>query len=61
MRTRKPSILTISPLFEEASGGITMETLAEYISDDVDIISSGKLTQGYSCVDFSLKIDVEEK
>lgn len=40
----------------EASGGITIETMAEYFSENVDVISQGKLTQGYDCVDFSLKI-----
>ncbi|KAL7531165.1 hypothetical protein ACHAXR_003879 [Thalassiosira sp. AJA248-18] len=40
----------------EASGGITIETMAEYFSEHVDVISQGKLTQGYDCVDFSLKI-----
>lgn len=40
----------------EASGGITIETMADYFSDDVDVISQGKLTQGYDCLDFSLKI-----
>lgn len=41
----------------EASGGITTETMTEYFSENVDIISQGKLTQGYGCIDFSLKID----
>jgi nicotinate-nucleotide pyrophosphorylase (carboxylating) len=40
----------------EASGGITTETMPDYLSPHVDIISQGKLTQGYPCVDFSLKI-----
>jgi len=40
----------------EASGGITIENICEYVSEDVDVISSGSLTQGYECVDFSLKI-----
>lgn len=40
----------------EASGGITLETMHEYLCDSVDIVSQGKLTQGYDCVDFSLKI-----
>ncbi|KAG7369024.1 nicotinate-nucleotide pyrophosphorylase [Nitzschia inconspicua] len=40
----------------EASGGITTETMPQYLCDHVDVISQGKLTQGYSCVDFSLKI-----
>jgi nicotinate-nucleotide pyrophosphorylase (carboxylating) len=40
----------------EASGGITTDTMPDYLSKDVDIVSQGKLTQGYPCVDFSLKI-----
>lgn len=43
-------------LLIEASGGITVETMGDYLSEHVDIISQGKLTQGYSCLDFSLKI-----
>jgi hypothetical protein len=30
----------------EASGGITPETMGEYVSPHVDIVSQGKLTQG---------------
>jgi nicotinate-nucleotide pyrophosphorylase (carboxylating) len=40
----------------EASGGITTKTMPDYLCPHVDIVSQGKLTQGYSCVDFSLKI-----
>jgi nicotinate-nucleotide pyrophosphorylase (carboxylating) len=40
----------------EASGGITLDTMKEYLSEHVDIVSQGSLTQGYSCIDFSLKI-----
>jgi len=40
----------------EASGGITEETVAGYFSEYVDVVSMGKLTQGYSALDFSLKI-----
>ena len=40
----------------EASGGITTETMADYLCPHVDIVSQGKLTQGYPCVDFSLKV-----
>jgi nicotinate-nucleotide pyrophosphorylase (carboxylating) len=40
----------------EASGGITTETMPDYLCEHVDILSQGKLTQGYSCLDFSLKI-----
>ncbi|POM63623.1 Nicotinate-nucleotide pyrophosphorylase [Phytophthora palmivora] len=43
-------------LLIEASGGITPETLGLYVSPDVDVVSQGKLTQGYPCLDFSLKI-----
>lgn len=43
-------------LIIEASGGITFETMGDYVSEHVDIISRGNLTQGYSCLDFSLKI-----
>jgi len=40
----------------EASGGITTETMPDYLCKHVDIVSQGKLTQGYPCVDYSLKI-----
>lgn len=40
----------------EASGGITQETISKYMGPHVDVISMGSLTQGYSVVDFSLKI-----
>jgi len=40
----------------EASGGITHDTMDQYVCDAVDIISRGDLTQGYSCLDYSLKI-----
>ncbi|GMH83962.1 hypothetical protein TL16_g09771, partial [Triparma laevis f. inornata] len=40
----------------EVSGGITEESLEEYLQPSVDVISVGKLTQGYECLDFSLKI-----
>ncbi len=33
-------------LLIEASGGITPDTLAQYVSAHVDIVSQGKLTQG---------------
>ena len=40
----------------EASGGITFDTMHSYISDHVDVISRGNLTQGYPAIDYSLKI-----
>lgn len=44
----------------EASGGITEETMHEYMFPCVDIISRGSLTQGYPTIDFSLKIDQKQ-
>lgn len=43
-------------LLVEASGGITFDTMHLYFSPHVDVVSRGNLTQGYDCVDFSLKI-----
>ena len=43
-------------LIVEASGGITRDTIHDYLSPSVDVLSMGSLTQGYSAVDFSLKI-----
>lgn len=40
----------------EASGGIRKETLAQYCLPSVDVVSLSKTTQGYSCVNFSLKL-----
>jgi len=40
----------------EASGGVTMNSLPEYFSDYIDIISMGSLTQGVPHIDFSLKV-----
>ena len=49
-KTKFPNVLV------EASGGITSDTMPDYLCQHVDIVSQGKLTQGYECVDFSLKI-----
>mmetsp|Transcript_26552 Transcript_26552/g.37376 ORF Transcript_26552/g.37376 Transcript_26552/m.37376 type:complete len:297 (-) Transcript_26552:44-934(-) len=40
----------------EASGGVTVENVHEYFSDDIDVISMGTLTQSVPHVDFSLKV-----
>lgn len=40
----------------EASGGVSEETIKAYVGEHVDVISLGKVTQGYDTVDFSLKI-----
>lgn len=45
----------------EISGGITEATLATYCVDNVDVISLGKLTQGYQALDLSFKICKEGK
>lgn len=41
----------------EASGGITEDTMGDFMGPCVDVISRGNLTQGYPCLDYSLKID----
>lgn len=40
----------------EASGGITAATIETFIGPNVDVISQGSLTQGYRCLDFSMKL-----
>lgn len=50
VKARFPHVLV------EASGGITRATLPDYLSPHVDVVSQGALTQGYACVDFSLKL-----
>jgi len=40
----------------EASRGIRVDTMAPYFSPDIDVISQGSMTQGYSCLDYSLKV-----
>jgi len=56
----QPSLDTATNFLIEASGGITLETLGEYMSDWVDVISLGSLTQGVPHVDLSLKIQASE-
>lgn len=48
--------LTPHPSIEPIPQGITAETLPHYMSPHVDVISRGSLTQGYPCLDFSLKV-----
>jgi nicotinate-nucleotide pyrophosphorylase (carboxylating) len=36
--------------------GITPETLSSFFSPHVDVLSMGKLTQGYPTVDLSFKL-----
>jgi len=51
VKTKFPHILI------EASGGITTEVMANFMHPSVDIISRGSLTQGYPCVDISMKLN----
>jgi len=41
----------------ECSGGLTESNVAEYINNDIDIISTSSVHQGVPHVDFSLKIE----
>lgn len=42
----------------ECSGGLTLNNLSSYLSNDIDIYSTSSIHQGTGIVDFSLKIDV---
>ena len=44
-------------LIIEASGGIREQNISDFFGPFVDVISIGCLTQGYSTIDFSLKIE----
>lgn len=43
-------------LIIEVSGGITLNTMDSYFTADIDVLSMSCLTQGYDCIDFSMKI-----
>ncbi|XP_069044227.1 nicotinate-nucleotide pyrophosphorylase [carboxylating] [Lepisosteus oculatus] len=43
-------------LLIEASGGVTPDSLSQFLSPNVDVISLGCITQGCPVVDFSLKV-----
>uniref|UniRef100_A0A0B7AGJ4 Nicotinate-nucleotide pyrophosphorylase [carboxylating] n=1 Tax=Arion vulgaris TaxID=1028688 RepID=A0A0B7AGJ4_9EUPU len=51
--------LSFPSIIIEISGGINEDNLCDFCLDSVDVISLGKLTQGYSTIDFSLKIQKE--
>ncbi|QIW99953.1 hypothetical protein AMS68_005471 [Peltaster fructicola] len=40
----------------EISGGLTEDNVADYVCDDIDIISSSSIHQGVKHIDFSLKV-----
>jgi len=50
-----PHVLT------EGSGGLNLDTLADYLCEAVDIYSVGNLTQSVPHVDFSLKIQQQQR
>lgn len=50
-----PSVLV------ESSGGINAENIVDFMGTHVDIISLSHTTQGYDVVDFSLKINAENR
>eukprot|EP00051_Salpingoeca_urceolata_P027550 m.482008 g.482008 ORF g.482008 m.482008 type:complete len:295 (-) comp22404_c0_seq1:141-1025(-) len=50
VKSQSPHVLV------EGSGGITVETIAQYMSPDVDVLSTSWLHQGVPHIDFSLKI-----
>ena len=43
-------------LIIECSGGVTEANLAKYCLNNVDVVSVGRLTQGYQTIDLSFKI-----
>ena len=50
-KEKRPAILI------EVSGGINEDTVSEFLCDEIDVISVGKLTTELEYVDFSLEID----
>ena len=44
----------------EASGGITIETIADYAATGVDVVSTGQITISAPVLDIGLDISVEE-
>ena len=42
----------------EASGGVTLDNVAEISATGVDVISSGALTHSYKSIDLSLKLNI---
>lgn len=55
---REAVALTGGRILTEASGGVTLETVAEIAATGVDLISAGRLTHSAPALDLSLEIDV---
>ncbi len=50
-KSKRPAILV------EVSGGISQDSVSEFLCDEIDVISVGKLTSEVECVDFSLEME----
>ena len=48
-------------LLIEASGGVTEDTLTQFLGPNIDVVSLSRTTQGYQVVDFSMKILKENR
>uniref|UniRef100_A0A914UYI3 Quinolinate phosphoribosyl transferase C-terminal domain-containing protein n=1 Tax=Plectus sambesii TaxID=2011161 RepID=A0A914UYI3_9BILA len=57
-RTAKKVKEVKAGIIVEVSGGITIESMKNYIDNEglIDVVSMSALTQGYNCADYSLKI-----
>lgn len=53
IKTEHPKVII------ESSGGITFENIDLYAGENIDIISTSKLVQGYPVIDYSMKVVVE--
>jgi nicotinate-nucleotide pyrophosphorylase (carboxylating) len=57
---RKAVALTDGRTLLEASGGVTLESVAEIAATGVDLISVGALTHSAPALDISLDLDLSE-
>ena len=57
---RKAVALTAGRALLEASGGVTLESVAEIAATGVDLISVGALTHSAPALDISLELDLAE-
>jgi nicotinate-nucleotide pyrophosphorylase (carboxylating) len=52
--------MTAGRVLLEASGGVTLETIADIAATGVDLISVGTLTHSAPALDISLDLDLAE-
>jgi nicotinate-nucleotide pyrophosphorylase (carboxylating) len=57
---REAVTMTAGRALLEASGGVTLETVAEIAATGVDLISVGALTHSAPALDISLELDLED-